>query len=198
MRDTELTIADLNGIRGFWEKHLGVPCVIAGGAVRDVMLGQEPKDVDIFVMGEGLTDESVEDAITEMVVNDAVQVDVCEGEYEGEYLVGSYTTKGYHIRQQLMVTGHKDLNSLLDSFDWNVSLFGIDTDGKPVTRMSIDAIGPGQLLKLQRVTNPFSNLARGFRFAERYGMIIYWKSELEIKRAIHKLQSEKLKEMTSE
>ena len=183
MENTDLTLADLNGIRGFWQKHLCAPCVIAGGAVRDVLMGNEPKDVDIFVLGD-IDQDVIDDSLIDMVMEGAICPEVTEGDYEGEFVVGTFSAKGYQIRHQVMMTGHSSLNHLLDSFDWNVCLFGIDIDGEAVARVDLAEVGPGQKLKLQTLTHPFSTWSRGMRFAARYDMVIDGKAEHQIKKAI--------------
>lgn len=72
---------------------------------------------------------------------------------------------------QIMYSHKKNINELLDSFDWNVSLFAYGNEGF-IQREDIKNIGMGKELYLQGITFPSSSLRRGFRFSERFGMQI--------------------------
>ena len=58
---------------------------------------------------------------------------------------------------------------LLDTFDWNVSLFALTASGI-VQREDVANIKAGGELWVQRLTYPRSTLRRGFRFSERFHM----------------------------
>ncbi len=74
-------------------------------------------------------------------------------------------------RVQVMSSRFKSLNELLESFDWNICLFGFE-NGK-VTKHPKSAL-PVEFQELHLVccTHPLSTLRRGFRFCERYRMKI--------------------------
>jgi len=123
-------------------------------------MGQQPKDYDVFVLGRSQPDKHA--------IAASVHLPYAEHWHKSEpYLAGTY-----HIGEkivQIMESPYPTLDELVDSFDWNVCLFGFDGSGV-VKRMPVAEIGPGHQLNLNRVTFPLSTLRRGFRFSERFGM----------------------------
>ena len=147
--------------------HLG-SVVIAGGAVRDAVMGRTPKDYDVFVLGCPFNAES-RDAVTERL-GTLPSLDQLEFHKSEPFLVGtvSFHVGGRDVVVQVMTTDAATVQALLDRFDWNVSRFAFDGAVHALT--AIDEIGTGQPLRLHKVTYPLSTLRRGFRFSERFGM----------------------------
>lgn len=141
---------------------------IAGGAVRDSLLGKMPKDFDVFILqGEKFDLEKCRPAIIS-VLSDLSEVKPKVDWHKSEpYLAATVLWRGQEI--QVLCNPAPTLADLIGTFDWSVCLFGFD--GKDYFRGEpLENIGPGKELRLQRVTFPVSTLRRGFRFSERFLM----------------------------
>lgn len=138
-----------------FSRRCGRVC-IAGGSVRDELMGLEPKDFDVFVFDEILP-----------IQFDGLEViEVPEWHKSEPFLVGNFRWRGAWI--QVMRTDMPDVEALVDSFDWNVCMFAYD--GTTTAQTDIDEIGEGKTLRLHKVTFPLATLRRGFRFSERFKM----------------------------
>lgn len=134
---------------------------VAGGAVRDSLMGKLPKDYDVFVSGQFNQDDASK-RCSDLQVVKAMPTHAYE-----PFLRGTFCYNGAEV--QVMSTPHESLAALVDSFDWNVCLFGFD--GLTYERRTaLEDIAPGKPLVLQRVTYPRSTLRRGFHFSERFKM----------------------------
>lgn len=153
----------LRMIHAEFARRLEVPCVIAGGAVRDMLRGCEPKDYDVFLLNDLWPAQGWDVSLEK--TEQGTQAD----DY-GVRPLGTYRFDGALV--QVIQTKARTLHELLWLFDWNICMFGYDAAIGVVSIGSIDAIGPGKVLKLNRITYPVSTLRRGFRFSERFGMAI--------------------------
>jgi len=133
---------------------------IAGGAIRDVVLARKPKDYDIFVAAD-LDEDEVAGRCDDLSSIKSRPSHIYE-----PFLKGTFMYQDHIV--QIMSTPCRSIDQLLDTFDWNVSLFGFN--GEIVKRIDADDIAAGKTLKLQKVTYPWSTLRRGFRFSERFEM----------------------------
>lgn len=138
--------------------------VVAGGAVRDEHLGQVPKDYDVFLLNTGYSDQ--DRARVKAEIDDLPTLDQLHFHKSEPYLVETVRLGSAIV--QVMCTPCQTVGELLDTFDWNVSLFAYD--GALHQRCSREDIEAGKPLVLQKVTYPMSTLRRGFRFSERFGM----------------------------
>lgn len=146
--------------------HLG-KLVVAGGAVRDHLMGRQAKDFDLFLLNTPFTKEARE-AVTD-ALDDLEVVKPLAWHNSEPYLVMTVRWQGFDV--QVMCNPAVSIDALVDTFDWNVARFAFD--GENFTKgMDVDDIGYGKELKLHRVTFPTSTLRRGFRFAERFAMSI--------------------------
>lgn len=141
--------------------RLGHVC-IAGGAARDVQMFTRPKDIDLFVF---FTPPDV----IEKLLWDLAAVTLLPWHKSEPFLVKTVEWHGHVV--QIMHTPHSTIEALVDSFDWNVCRFAYDRDGFH-NFTPLDDIGAGKALKLHTVTFPLSTLRRGFRFSERFQMIL--------------------------
>jgi len=140
------------------------PVVIAGGAVRDTLMGVEPKDYDVFILN---TDKAKDGkTIAEKLAVEFKTVEPKEYHKSEPYLVETVMVGDAFV--QVMASSFTSVTELVASFDWNVCLFAYD--GEFHQRTSIEDIAPGKDLVLQKNTFPVSTLRRGFRFSERFGM----------------------------
>ena len=155
------------------------PCCIAGGAPRDVLMDRQPKDWDVFL----LTDKKPE-------IDDLDQVDLLPFHPSEPFLQA--TVKWNTAIVQVMRPPVNTREELLDTFDWNVSLFAYDDKGF-CQRTRLQEIAAGQPLKLQKLTYPLSTLRRGFRFSERFGMELQEEDLVKIMAAYLKTKLEEAK-----
>lgn len=139
--------------------------VMAGGAVRDHLMGRTPKDFDIFVLGASWDDKLVEKVRDLLAPFE--KVSELEFHLSEPYLVQSVRHTNGHV-MQIMLNPAPTVSALVDTFDWNTCLFAYD--GTVHAREDIANIAVGKELKLQTCRFPMSTLRRGFRFSERFGM----------------------------
>jgi len=176
--------------------------VIAGGAVRDTLMGRTPKDYDLFILTtkrEGIFEDVKFQLGEALRLNNLSSVD-CKIEWHKSepYLIDSVKYKGAEL--QIMVSFAKDIYELVDGFDWNVSLFGygyLPKDNKVGfhTLMDVNKIKVGEYLELHKLTYPYSSLRRGYRFSERFIMRINGETIRQICAAIMELEKKKLEAM---
>jgi hypothetical protein len=142
---------------------------IAGGAVRDTLLGRLPKDIDVFIFNCNYENASLDSIPVEALRGLVHPGTISRRPFYSEEV----QCDGDPVTLQLMYTPEKDIKSLLNSFDWNICQVAIEPDGTLHDPVGIiDLVEKEKLLRLHKVTNPFSNMRRGYRFSERYGMRI--------------------------
>lgn len=157
--------------------------VVAGGSVRDHVMGRTAKDFDVFVLGP-VTDDQV--AAVSGALSGLEIVTPPEFHKSEPYLVATVRLEGELV--QIMCNPAADIEALLDSFDWNVSLFAFD--GTVRQREMVENIAIGRSLRLQTVTFPLSTLRRGFRFSERFGMVFERADIVRLCRDVAKLKTQ--------
>lgn len=133
--------------------------VIVGGAVRDLLRGDTPRDYDVFFLGASR--QELSDVFGDVPAGD--KPFKRHSQLIGEAYLGDKTL------QLIASPGHSSLMEKLRESDWNVSAFGFDGEIKALARLS--EITPGASLRLMKVSNPVNELHRGFVFAERFGMV---------------------------
>lgn len=142
--------------------------VIAGGAVRDTLLGRTPKDFDVFVLHDsGAKFQAMKDGIAPKLADLAVIPPIVEWHKSEPYLVASVGWHGAEV--QVLANPAPSPDALVDTFDWSVCLYAFD-GSETIAREPVVNIQPGGDLWLQTVTYPLSTLRRGFRFSERFHM----------------------------
>lgn len=145
-------------------------CYFCGGSVRDTLMDKTPKDYDFFILSSKTYTDCHVDITNKIVESNLKEVKSDLEFHKSEpFMITQIEIDGDLI--QIMWSPRKDINDLLDSFDWNVSLFSYGQNGYE-NREKIENIGLNKELKLQKITFPKSSLRRGFRFSERFGMII--------------------------
>lgn len=152
----------LNTIQDEFTKRCG-PCVVAGGCVRDVLMGREPKDYDVFVFNNA-------EPLANTCWDGLEVIDSPEWHKSEPHLQATVRFNGAIV--QIMASECKSLKELVGNFDWNVSAFGYSQHETPnvFEGSKTKDIGEGKMLRLLKVTYPVSSLRRGFRFSERFGM----------------------------
>jgi len=140
--------------------------VIAGGAVRDTLMGLSPKDWDVFVLQNGVGFDEIKKEISKRISDLTPVPPKVEWHNSEPYLVATIQWNGEQV--QILVNPAQSVDDLISTFDWNVCLFAYD--GAFHCKESIENIGHGKSIKLNSVTFPASTLRRGYRFSERFLM----------------------------
>ena len=162
------------------------PCVIVGGAVRDLMMTAlhreqhndftpfafefpAPQDWDVYFLG--CTQPELAAYWTEHPPRETGRW-LHHSNLAAEVPANApdLFTSGSPV--QICATEKQTGGELVAATDWCVSAFAYD--GKNVLAMEESAafISPGNTLRLMQVTNPISTLSRGFKFAGRYDMTL--------------------------
>jgi hypothetical protein len=173
---------------------------IAGGAARDVMMGKEPKDYDIFVLTPTPYDEVkplIDFKLGEMA--EAKVIGALVDWHKSEpFWINNIEFMGKKI--QVLASPYSDIGELVGSFDWNVCMFAYGMVPEPVGLCDfltfgtkIEDIGVGKDLKLNKITFPLSTLRRGFRFSERFQMKLPYEELDKILDELQKIRNEKTK-----
>ena len=153
--------------------------VIAGGAVRDELIGRIPKDYDIFILGNRrstVVDNAIRNQLSSFTgIPATLTVDSNSNTYAASRLpVGTWLYEGAKI--QVMLSRQYSATNLTETFDWNVCKYAYFGDAYSILNTS--GIPDGESLRGRELVpgylenNPLLHLRRGFRFAERYGMIL--------------------------
>lgn len=144
---------------------------MAGGAVRDEIMGKVPKDFDLFILWRTEWDvekfKEIKETIASCLTGFTESKPVVDWHNSEPYLVATVTVEGHEV--QILVNPAQTPEQLLENFDWNVCLFAM-TEERTVQQTKIENIGVGKELTLNKVTFPLSTLRRGFRFSERFLM----------------------------
>lgn len=165
-------------------RPFGLP-VLAGGAVRDSIMGKEPKDWDVFILrgAEKWDFKAIAEEIKPVLADLTKAEPVVSWHLSEPYLVANVKWKDSII--QVLVNPAVSMEELVNTFDWNVCLFAHDGERLFVGE-SVENIGPGKELHLKTVTFPLSTLRRGFRFSERFKMKLLRDDVLKLCRQIIK------------
>ena len=163
-----------------WLNQFG-PVIIAGGAPRNVLMDIAPKDYDVFILNDKPFKE-IQPQVSEIVDNLKVTTTEKLIHRSEPYLVRTLTLLGASDTQ-VMVVPFKTADELLSTFDWNVCLFAYDGTNF-ICKEDVANIGKGKELKLNLLTYPRSTLRRGYRFSERFGMTLPFKTVDKILEAI--------------
>lgn len=148
-------------------------CVIAGGAVRDQLIGRKPKDWDVFILGQKDPDHA--QGLIGQAIGSLYDWEEGNGSNPGHSTL-SIDLEGQKV--QLIPSPSNTLGELLETFDWNICLFGWDDKLVQHYRAVIPRESGSPLL-LHKVTHPMSTLRRGFRFCDRYKL---WMNPVDIRR----------------
>lgn len=130
---------------------------IAGGAIRDLFLDREPKDIDVFVFSP----------MDPWVFND-LPPGLVEASFDGVVVVREYDGRTF----QFISSPCDDINHLLRTFDWQECMYAMDAEGQVWTcnqsGVTID-LGPSLHLNpnLTMINNPTKTLFRSVRFNDR-------------------------------
>lgn len=165
---------------------------IAGGSVRDSLVGRSPVDFDVFLFrsldagilnfeDSNITKIEPDKSSKRIITKIKVQVPN-DDSYSGfktvtqrPFALFDYLYKGEQI--QVIYQERDSIHELLNDFDWNICRFaygkipGTDKVGF-IKKMDESEIVCHGDLKLHNPKNPLLSLERGFKFAQRYKMKI--------------------------
>lgn len=165
----------------------GRPTVIAGGAVRDHLVGRKPKDYDVFVLSGKLGPPMVSKLvkqIREAVLTLSADTEVFSGvshlsfpavgKYDGHSSITPIAEFNFWTHKvQIMVFPGSTVESLLNSFDYPICCVAYK-DYHPVqTHWNVKKILRDHgylLLNTTKLPAPQITLRRGYDFAARYGL----------------------------
>jgi hypothetical protein len=134
-------------------------CVIVGGAVRDILLGNYPKDWDVYYLG----------CITEELrMRWSGQTQDMRRPFRRHKKLSAELNSPFGD-VQIFASEKTSAQEILEDCDWNISAFAFD--GELLGKEHIDEIGKGKTLRLLKVTNPITTLSRGFDFSKRFEML---------------------------
>lgn len=160
------------------ELATGKPVVVAGGAVRDHLLGRKPRDYDIFILGGKLGppmyNKLLKDARAHMALNFTDSTFPATKKYEGHPAftpITECTFRGHKV--QVMASEAPSVDALLQSFDWNICGFAYANGlHQQLSKLTLGIMQLHGTLKLtsDNLPAPLVTLRRGYLFAERYGM----------------------------
>ena len=192
-------------IRTFQMLYPEKKLVIAGGSVRDIYLGIEPKDIDMYFLG---LDWSKENKIKFKQKLDASQLyyEVWDAnlpwhKYE-RFLIMSIVCKTVKelsdkkIEVQFMGFPVDSCEKLLETFDWEMCIFSYEPGCMIASQEALDLCDKIKLynktdinykppvMKLCNVQFPVSNLRRGFKFESRYPIKLNYGSILKLCKAV--------------
>lgn len=138
------------------------PVAIAGGAVRDALLGRSPRDIDLYVLG---TDPDEAPRILEGLRGHGFEPRPVATPYP-HCPVGEFDMWGQKV--QVMAAPHESVQDLMLGFDFTICQFAFDADGhKSGPKGTAPLEGP---LELGFVRDPYWSLCRAFDFKSRYSV----------------------------
>lgn len=166
--------------------------VVAGGAIRDAVLGQTPRDIDIFIL-DGINPNGslnvnlhdIEIIIGHIGMSKKIIVEPgCSNaeEYQSGFAVVAelkWNEIYDDIPIQIICRKENNAAQLIDSFDWNVCQLAYDTKGNLLYDSKIyDFVqnagwyGVELQYNKSRSGDEKKALKRGFKFEDRYGLKI--------------------------
>lgn len=147
--------------------------VIAGGAVRDSLLGREPRDYDLFILDYGIGLGRTQTLLTRCLSLFEDAVPISSNTFYSTSILSllidiEYKGKNVQIIQPSSM--YSSAESLISQFDWNICQFAYTKEG--VIGNFENLPKTGESLILTNDSNARSSLRRAFDFSKRYGMKI--------------------------
>ncbi|GAF74459.1 unnamed protein product [marine sediment metagenome] len=161
-----------------------LPWCVAGGAVRDLVLNQIPKDYDVFTYQ---TKDTPDKEIDRIVVAFREAGYQCSRKSASSYAMTAVEMFGSRV--EICMDNHPTPIKLAQSFDWNVCLAcawmtEVIGEKKLAVWYEEDMLASVKFrhgsLRLLRDTTPDSTLRRGYNFAYRFGMKFHKEDQLHL------------------
>jgi hypothetical protein len=130
-----------------------IDCWVAGGSVRDYLIGQEPKDYDIY-----FPNETEYKKAERFLYENGGQV-VFETENGKKYQIGDR-------HYDLVKIFNNSPEDTISRFDYTICMFAVDGERLIGGDRSMEDLQSGKL-KLNFVANADSTLARSYKFTKR-------------------------------
>lgn len=132
----------------------GMNWVIAGGAIRDVILGRDPRDYDVFVLWSraGLARTLSEAGIPILPCEDGKPRPLAEFEHNGK-------------KVQIMARKGRSADSIIENFDFNICMVGWDNIGWIHAYVNLFE---EKMLRMNEVLFPCVALRRALDFVSCY------------------------------
>jgi len=170
---------------------------ICGGAARDYLLQQEPRDIDIFILNSDSNTVQMTDIRCLIELQKTMNYSVkfnWRDTYDAGYppqskfdLLGNLTYYKCNYPIQIITTKYETIDELFESFDWNICQVAINeyscltthqnfpmevTEYSGIERVTGRLIDNLKLHNISNVKNYYKTLQRGFIFAKRYNVKI--------------------------
>lgn len=176
-------MADRNG-PALWDAIMAVvgthwQPVVAGGAVRDFYLRQEPKDIDVFVPATCTEDfTSIIDSMDVSLAHGTIISNFANPSAVSEYEAGEANEvfgvwEGEIIGVPVNIVGRKSLGygpvSLVETFDFGINQVAYDTDGQVQSSVLYEHDIAAKTFTLWHNRTYAQSLERFDRINERHG-----------------------------
>jgi hypothetical protein len=152
----------------FLREKLGGEWVIAGGFVRDKLLGRAPRDIDCFRLSKPLNQAERDTCWLEHDLN---QINIIftkeERKYDGSSVPIRIRFLEYDVH--LIESTFADPEEILASFDFNICKFYLDEQFRVKSSSTDRADLFAKNMILQHDRTPASSLRRGYLFEYRLG-----------------------------
>lgn len=154
------------GILGYKSEHQST--VLAGGAVRSFITKENPRDFDVFVIGEDATEQ----VKTELLAK-------CDAEYKNTFrcpqkLLYSYETP-FGKMQVITPRTYATIEDLLDSFDLTPCRGAFDGERVTLDKAFIRDVKK-KVCNIHRITYPTATMNRIFKY-RTYGYSTFQATE---------------------
>jgi hypothetical protein len=134
-------------------KNQNIDCWVAGGSVRDYLIGIEPKDYDIYFPN------NIEYKKADRYLEEMGGICVFENENGKKYRLN----ENYY---DLVKRFNKSPEDTISRFDYTICMFAIDGNNLYGGDTSMEDLENNRL-KINYITNADSSLERSYRFAQR-------------------------------
>lgn len=143
-------------------RSTGAHAYLAGGALRDLVLGEKPNDYDVFVISE--SPEETDNLHTELVLSGFVQQH--SASYDSEGYLADYRNGDVNVIIYAN-TLYKNIVELVEGFDLNMNMFLYD-DIEEIEVQNVVGWTPDKPVKVHNRHKSMRVNDRIFRFKQRY------------------------------
>lgn len=164
-----------SSLLAFLREHAGQHnYVIAGGYVRDRLLGRQPRDIDVFVLNSRQPEtDSIQANLSAAGIPTIRQPKVYRALGPRPYFGEPIELRFLEWPVQLITTSCEDATRVIDTFDYDICQFYMDNARNfeivgDLSDRAYNAIKT-RTLGLRHLLTPLSSLRRGFLFEHRLG-----------------------------
>lgn len=165
-------LAELQEVFEKLPKGMQKQSCIAGGAVRDALIGRKPDDIDIFLF-DNLAEYVHAQYLDETEFEDTETFEKGYGEDDDGVYYAEATYKEHKVQ---IIEAKKfgcSVENLVENFDWNICQFAFDSQGLRCFE-SPEILWPGGILRARKgaLNRPERAVKRGREFASRYSLTL--------------------------